>query len=153
MTYEEIITKIQTCPITDEVEFDVFIDNISVAVEDLNLSVGQREGLIEQLLTNVERQPEPEFTSWSLVHFIEWLDKDNSTHYNTQLLNSLKRKPTFQTLLFANRVLNDLRITSADRALFLVALKEVASKHSVDDHVRDAANKFYEYQMNKKTEI
>ncbi|HYE56746.1 MAG TPA: hypothetical protein VD996_17990 [Chitinophagaceae bacterium] len=152
MSYEEIISKIQTCSITDGDEFDLFIDDIAVAVAELNLSVSQREHLIEQLLFHVERQPDPEFTSWSLIHFIEWLDEDNSTNYNTQLLKSLKRKPTCLTLLLANRILNVLDDTSADKISFLTALKEIASDSNVDQLVRNEAKELYEYQLSKKTE-
>ncbi len=150
MTFEEIISKIQSCTITDGDEFDVFIDDIAVEVEDIDFSVVQKERLIEQLFLFIESQPDPEFTSWSLVHFIEWLDKDYTTNYSTQLLTSLKRKPTFLALLLANRMLNDLPDTSADRALFLTALKEVASNGSLEEYVRNEANEFYEYQLNKE---
>jgi phytoene/squalene synthetase len=150
MTYEEIISKIQACSITDSDEFDLYIDDIAVAVEDLSLSTLQREVLIEQLLLNIENQPEPEFTSWSLVHFLEWLDQDNSTNYNALLLKSLKIRPKVMTLLLTNRVLNDLPDTSTDRILFLAALKEITSDSTIDEIVKNEANEFYEYQLNKE---
>jgi hypothetical protein len=151
MTYEEIISKVENCSITDGGEFDLFIDDIAVAVEDLNLSIAQREHLIEQLLHNVENQPEPEFTSWSLVHFIEWLDEDNSSSYNIQILKSLKRKPKYLTLLLANRILNGLSDTSTERILILTALKDVVSNDTLEEYERREANEFYEYQMNKES--
>ncbi len=152
MTYEEIISNIQTCSITDGNDFDVFIDDIALAADELNLSLPQREHLIEQLLLNVESQPEPEFTSWSLVHFIEWLDEDNLTNYNKQILKSLQRKPKILTLLLANRIINGLPDTSVERTFFLGALKEVASNTIFDEHVRDEAKELYDYQVNKEAE-
>jgi len=150
MTYEGIISEIEACSITDSDEFDLFIDEISVAVEDLGLSITQREHLIEQLLFNIENQPEPEFISWSLVHFLEWLDEENSTNYYMQVLKSLKRKPKYITLLLANRILNDLPDTSTDRILLLSALKDIASNDTFDEYERKEANEFYEYQINKE---
>jgi hypothetical protein len=152
MTYDEIILKIKGCSITDGEEFDLFIDDVAIGTENLNLSITQREHLIEQLITQVEGQPEPEYTSWSLVHFIETLDEDNSTNYRKQLLESLKRKPKFLTLLLANRILNVLPGTSTDRILCLTTLKEIATEDAFDEYVRNQANEFYEYQLKKRAE-
>lgn len=152
MTYEEIISKIQACSIIDEGEFDLFIDDIAVTAGDLNLSIGQRDHLIGQLLLKIENQPDAEFTSWSLVHFLEWLDHDNCTSYNTQILKSLQKEPKYLTLLLANRILNELPDTSADRALFLTVLQDIASSRTADEHVREEAKEFYEYQLNKEAE-
>lgn len=150
MTYEEIISQIQTCSIIANDEFDFFIDDIAVITQDLSLSITQRELLIEQLLLNIENQPEPQFTSWSLVHFLEWLNEDNSIYYNVLLLNSVKRRPKLLTLLLTNRVLNDLPNTSAERKLFLAELKDIASNSDIDDFERNEANEFYEYQLTKE---
>ena len=54
------------------------------------------------------------------------------------------------TLLLANRIINNLSEWSADRTLFLTALKEVASNNDFDPFVRKQAGKFYEYQINKQ---
>jgi len=102
------------------------------------------------LILNIENQPESEFTSWSLLHFIEGLDKNNNTSFNKQILESLKSKPKVMTLLLANRIINNLSEWSADRTLFLTALKEVASNNDFDPFVRKQAGKFYEYQINKQ---
>lgn len=152
MPYAEVVSKINTCSIVNGDDFDLFIDNVAVEVDKLSLSIAQKEYLIEQLLHLIERMPDSGFTSWSLVHFVEWLDQDNATNYNRQLLNSLKRKPKFLTLLLINRVLNDLPDTSVDRPLCLAALKEVASDSTLDDYIRNEANEFYEYQANKQEE-
>ena len=148
MTYDGIITAIKSCEIYDEAEFDAFIDEISVAVADLELSVEQKEELIEQLLLNVEQHPEHEFTSWSLIHFIEWLDEDGSTNYNVEILRSLRRKPKYLTLLLANRIVNALPETSPDRSIYIATLKEVASDPILDEYIRNEANKLYKYQLN-----
>lgn len=147
MTHEQIITTIKSCEIYDEDEFDVFIDEISEAVGNLGLSDEQKEVLIEQLLFNVERQPERDFTSWSLIHFLEWLDEDSSTNYNRQILQSVKRKPKLLTLLFVNRIVNALPETSPDKSVYIAALKEVASNSSLEEYIRNEANELYEYQM------
>ena len=150
MTYKEIMLKAQSCPITNEDEFDAFIDDLAEAVEDVNLSLAERSGLIKQLLLNIEKQEELEFTSWSLIHFIESLDQDDFTNYNSLLLESLKRKPKFLNLLLVNRLLNSLPSMAGNRTMFLVALKEVACNYSFEEIVRNKANEFHEYQMNKK---
>ena len=152
MTYEEIISKIQYGLPTDENQFDLFIDDIAIVTERLDLTIPQREYLIDELLLNIEKQPESGFTSWSLIHFIEGLDYDNNTSYNIKLLTSLKRKPTFLALLLINRLLNAFPSISSERTLYLAALKEVASNNTLDDFVRHEANQFYEYQLNKKPE-
>jgi len=141
---------IQCCLITDENEFDLFIDDVIASVGELNLSITQRERLNGALILNIENQPESEFTSWSLLHFIEGLDKNNNTSFNKQILESLKSKPKVMTLLLANRIINNLSEWSADRTLFLTALKEVASNNDFDPFVRKQAGKFYEYQINKQ---
>jgi hypothetical protein len=148
MTYEEIIWDIKNCSITDSDEFDLFIDDIAIAYENLNLSLSQKEQLVEQLFLNIENQPEPEFTSWSLIHFIESFD-DSGTNYNAQLLRSLKRTPKVMTILLVNRNLNALPNPTPERALFLAALNEIASNNTIDEHLKNEAKDFYEYQMKK----
>jgi hypothetical protein len=152
MTYGEIISKVQNCSVSRDEELDLFIDTIAETVEGLNLSSVPRERLLEQLLLSLERQPNAELTLWSFIHFIEGLDQDNTTNYLTQLKKSLERRPTLLTLLLTNRILNSLPDESADRVLFLTALKEIASNSSLDENVRIEASEFYEYQLNKKTE-
>ena len=149
MTYKEIISRVQNCSIVDDNEFDLFIDDIGAAVEGLELSTVQRDHLNGELIANIEKQPEPEFTSWSLLHFMEWLDNDNTTNYNQQILESLKRKPKVMTLLLANRIING--VPSVYTTLLLNALKESASNNTLDDYVRKQARDFYDYQMKKKT--
>ena len=148
MSYEYLLTAIKSCEIYDEAEFDIFIDEISEAVSDFELSVGQKEDLIEQLLLNVEQQPNPEFTSWSFIHFIEWLNEDSSTNYNVKILKSLRRKPKYLTLLLTNRIINSLPEMSPDRIIYTASLKEVASNPILDEYIRSEANELYEYQLN-----
>lgn len=149
MSYEEILSAIQTSTITSEDEVDSLVDQISTVAGDLDLELWQKEELIAQLLRLIERQPEPEFTSWSLIHFIEWLDEDGSTSYNDQLLQSIKQSPKYLTLLLANRVLNSLTEESPHQVKFLDALQEVASNPTFDDFVRSEANELHQYQVGK----
>ena len=147
MNYEQIISQIQNCQITDENEFDTFIDDIAMAVDELNLAVAQKGQVIGLLLSNIESQPNPEFTSWSLIHFIEGLDEDDTTDYNRQLLHSLKRRPRFLTLLLVNRILNGLPVSAGYRKVFLTELNQIVLNDAFDEHVRNAANEFYNYQL------
>ena len=149
MSYQNITSAIQTCTITDENEFDLFVDEIIGQIDDIELSNAQKEELIGLFLAKIEDQPDPDFTSWSLIHFLDGLDEDNSTNYNDQVLQCLKRNPGYLTLLLANRIANGLPKTSPDRLNFISALKDVALNPSVEEYLRKEANALYEYQLNK----
>ncbi|GAA4442777.1 hypothetical protein GCM10023188_42860 [Pontibacter saemangeumensis] len=147
MEFEKILSRLESSTLSDEDEVDVFIDEISSLLEDFELDKEQKEKLINRILRFIERQENEEFISWSLIHFIEWLDEENTTTYNNQVLESLERKPTSLTLILLNRIINAETANLIKKDRLVEELKRVTKNPGATNFVQQEALDFYERQL------
>jgi hypothetical protein len=149
MNFEEILYLIRSNEKTDEGEIELFVDDLADCIYEIDLSLNQRNDLITAFLELIENQPDPEFVSWSLVHFLEWIDEDGNSDYKRLLLSSAKKKPKNMTLLLMNRLINGNETCSELVNSLLETLKEIANNPIVDNQIRAEAKEYVEYQKSK----
>ncbi|GGG26811.1 hypothetical protein [Pontibacter amylolyticus] len=147
MKIEEILSRLENSKLSDENEVDVFIVEISSSLENLELDKDLKEKVINRLLCFIERQENEEFISWSLIHFIEWLDEGNTTNYTSQVLESLERKPTYLALILLNRIINSETANLDVKDQLMQELKRVTVNPVATDFVQQEAMDFYERQL------
>ncbi len=80
-----------------------------------------------------------------LVHLIEKHYPD----YVSELLASIKTKPTNSSIHMLNRILNS-ELTAEDRKEYLSLLKFASQNKAASEIAREEANEFYEHQLSKR---
>lgn len=98
---------------------------------------------VEPLINIMESNPEIDYGMPGLViHFIENFPTED---YVEILLNSLKRKPTSNTLWMLNRIIND---SPANKEEYIGVLYETSRRNDVEADIKETAKFFYEFQIN-----
>ena len=94
------------------------------------------------LLQIMERHPLADFGSpGAMVHFIETFYPD----YEPYLIESLKRRPTLHTVWMLNRCING----KFAKEEYLTLMKDIADREDIEIEIRNSAQEFVDYQMNK----
>lgn len=147
MDFQEVLLKIENSKLSEEDEVDVLIDEISSSLENLELNNEQKEKVINHLLRFIEGQENDQFISWSLIHFIEWLDEENTTNYTSQVLESLEKKPTYLALILLNRIINAETANLDVKDRLMQELKRVTKSPVATDFVQQEAIDFYQRHL------
>lgn len=121
----------------NEVDTLVMEDSIN-AITD----AGYKLEAVEPLLQLLERHPVTYFGDpGAIVHFIESLGKE----YEMYLMASLKRTPSITTVWMLNRCIN----ATEDAEEFIDILKEIAGRTDVAKEIKERAQEFIDFQMNR----
>lgn len=108
------------------------------ALEELYNSNNPELGL-NAMLSIYERYPdEDNDILWGMLHGIEEI-KD----YETKIIESIKRKPSFFGVLIINRMLND-GVTTIDNIKLIDILNKVIDNPSSTDYIKQKAIRFLE---------
>lgn len=92
----------------------------------------------------LEKYPAAEHgTPGPLVHLLE---KTYPGGFESLLMKSLERRPTYHTVWMVNRLLNAPDIGKPDRVRFLEALKQAQHHQTIDEGARDLAAEFLQFQ-------
>ena len=111
-----------------------------------NNSLDEIYNYIESILLLMEEKPNLDFGApGPLVHFMEKYYKNG---YEERLINSVKRKPTPQTVWMINRIINDPKLPN--RQEYMDLLSSITNNNDIDKTVKDMIKSFLEYQNNKK---
>ena len=137
MTSDDIVSGLRS--LTD----DDFGDYVPQKLYDLTEAVRNlpsAEQVIPELFAVMERFPDAELgTPGPLVHTLESLD------YTSELVASIRRRPTPHGVWMINRILNS-GLTDDDRKFYLDLLVSVAAHPNATESARDQAQDFIDFQ-------
>lgn len=136
-------------------KFCTELASLNVSTDDLILQLYNLTDMIdnekdisqtyESIFYFIENNPDADIGSpGPLIHLIEKFYPE----YLPRLIQSLKTKPTNNTVYLLNRILNS-SLPIEKREEYLLILVNVVNNKSIDQLVRDEAKEFYEYQTNK----
>lgn len=101
-----------------------------------------RESYIEEIFKIMERYP---LIDWGMPGaFVVFLESFDNETYEKNLLNSLSRQPTLQTVWMLNRQINS--VGTENKEPFLKVLREIACNSSLERDIAESAKNFVEYQ-------
>ena len=116
--------------------------------EDILDKVIQEDDSIEYvdaLLKYMEENPLIEYgMPGPVVHFAE---RYYQKGYEQLLFDSLSNKPTQHTLWMLNRIINSP--TLVDKEKYITLLRDISTDATVDENVRQDADKYLDYQICK----
>lgn len=134
----EKVSKYVSKKMFDGNELDFMMDECVIAFEEYDCDIQ----IVREILELMERNPLIEFGSpGAFVHYVETF---SGKGYEGLLYESIERRPTVHTLWMLNRIIND-----EDDNRYINLLKTVSERQDIEDHVRNIAIGFYEYQNNK----
>jgi hypothetical protein len=112
------------------------------ALTDELMTLPQPERAIRPMFDVMERMPESDLGSpGPLVHTLEQM----RGHYESELAESIKRRPTPLAVWMVNRILNATR--SPEQRKFYIDLLRFAAQHpAAPESARHQAERFIEYQ-------
>lgn len=126
----DIIKKIE-----DNINSDDFEIIIIDCMEDIKNNYNHLDS-VKPLLQLMERNPLVCFGSpGQIVHFVEKFYKKG---YEKELISSLKRNPSLQTIFMLNRIINVLD----DKKYYLNILKQIYKNEAYEKKIRDEALHF-----------
>lgn len=106
------------------------------------MTLPQPERGVRALFDVMERMPEADLgTPGPLVHTLERM----RGHYESELVESIKRKPTPLTIWMVNRILNGARIPE-QRQFFMDVLRRAAADPTASETAKHEAQHFIEFQ-------
>jgi hypothetical protein len=115
-----------------------------VSLTDALMTLPQPERFIRVMFTVMERLPESDLGSpGPLVHTLEQM----RGHYESELIESIRRRPTLLAVWMVNRILN-AALAPEQRPVFLDLLRLAAEHPAASDAARHDARHFIEYQTN-----
>ena len=118
---------------------DDFVLKVDELVEDF---AGDFEPLIPAIFRFFEKNAlEDCGAPGTLVHLTE----DYYPKYVPELLESLKRRPSYNTILMINRILNS-ELTAEQRTEFMDILTQISEKATLEPELRKEASDFIAYQ-------
>ncbi len=125
--------------------FDPQDDDFLLRVDDLVEEFSEDfEPLIPSIFKFFERNPMDDCGApGTLVHLIE----EFYPNYVPALLESLRRRPSYHTILMLNRILNS-EISSEQRTEFTGILNHIKNNEFVESELREEAADFLYYQNN-----
>ncbi len=104
--------------------------------------IHDREQAVPAMLGLLERFPDAELGNpGPIVHELEAI-----AGYESQLLESLHRQPTFLTVWMVNRILNS-DLTEHEKAIWLAELKAAGQHPKSSESTKECAEEFLEHQM------
>ncbi len=104
-------------------------------VGEIESEFGYKTELLESIFMLFEERPEDDFgVPGPLVHYIEKVEG-----YEIELLNSLKRKPVFQTLIMTKRCFNASSQSSDLQRIF----EEICNDPNTDPEVKSMINNIF----------
>lgn len=121
-------------------------DNFVIKVDQLleQYENEDYEPLIPAILSFFEKHPVDDCGApGTLVHLIE----NYYPNYVPQLIESVNRRPTYNTILMINRILNS-ELTSQQRQELMRLLNNIKSDQKLESELRNEAADFIEYQNN-----
>ena len=121
----------------DEADTMVMYESI-----DAITNAGYKLEAVEPLLQLIERHPTAYFGDpGAIVHFIEQF----GVEYEPYLAASVKRTPAITTIWMLNRCIN----AGSHTEEFLDILRETAGRNDVDKQIRERAQEYVDYQVNR----
>lgn len=126
---------------------DYFSIKAEEVIEDLKKNGYVSDECLGVVLRFMERNPE---VDWGVPGSLTWFLEDEfiGRGYAEELVASIQREATTQTLFMLNRLINGTSDPAA-RGRLLEVLASVANDPRVDWDERDVAKDFYDYQMSK----
>jgi|SRR3954463_5262517 hypothetical protein len=149
MTYEEIVMGLRSL---QERDFDLnntdaFGNERLYELTQGLLNLHSPERSIPELFAVMERMPDADLGSpGPLVHTLEKL-----TGYETELVESVRRRPALLSVWMVNRILNS-NPQEHIREQYLTLLRDVEQRRDVSKTVRKDAADFVEFQARKGQE-
>jgi hypothetical protein len=136
-------------------EFDRFLNALNPAADEFVLQIDE---LVEQLPESIAAEVYPAVFAFfekhpdadcgapgTLVHHVERY----YPNYVDTLLQSARNKPSYNSALMLNRILNS-DIPDLQRAEMLDILNSIAASDAVSSIVRDLAMRFIQYQAQRR---
>lgn len=121
-------------------------EEVIIQIESTDNSSNEIFNYIESILLLMEENPDLDYGEpGPLVHFME---KYYRKGYEERLVDSIKRRPTMQTVWMINRIINDPKLLNKQD--YLDVLSSVANYDNIDKVVKDEINSFLDYQNNKE---
>ena len=121
-------------------------EEVIIQIESTDNSSNEIFNYIESILLLMEENPDLDYGEpGPLVHFME---KYYRKGYEERLVDSIKRRPTMQTVWMINRIINDPKLLNKQD--YLDVLSSVANYDSIDKVVKDEINSFLDYQNNRE---
>ena len=121
-------------------------EEVIIQIESTDNSSNEIFNYIESILLLMEENPDLDYGERGpLVHFME---KYYRKGYEERLVDSIKRRPTMQTVWMINRIINDPKLLNKQD--YLDVLSSVANYDNIDKVVKDEINSFLDYQNNKE---
>lgn len=127
--------------------FDPSLDDFPYMVDELIESVDKEhfESLLPSIFRFFEKYPLNDCGApGTLVHFIE----DFFPLYKDLLIDSISKKPSYNTILMVNRILNS-NLSEEERNEYLSLLNSVISESQNPVELIDLAKEFSGYQADK----
>lgn len=143
-TYDQIIEELAALKAEDFDSMRRDSDGMErlVSLTDELMTLPQPERSIRAMFDVMERLPESDLGSpGPFVHSLEQMPG----HYESELIESIRRRPTQLTVWMVNRILNATR-TSEQRQIYLDLLRLAAEHPAASDAARHDAQQFIEYQ-------
>ncbi|BDD08062.1 hypothetical protein FUAX_04940 [Fulvitalea axinellae] len=151
MGIEEIISRIAVfSPDEDAEDYEIseFFDEIRENVHKLGgLSEEEQRRLIKALFRYIRKRDSEEDENFSLIHFIEQIDKSLFDIYYIELFEFNRNHGAITSVLLLNRFVNTLDGKEWENGVAL--LKSIADNPEYPILVKEGAKSFYEFQMGK----
>jgi hypothetical protein len=117
-------------------DFVLSVDELVAAVP----AAEKDDGLIEPIFAFFEAHPLDDMGApGTLVHLLE----ESYPRYTERLLCSLRTRPSYNSILLTNRILNG-QLSAQERSKYMSALAEAVSTPDLPKTLRDLANHFLE---------
>ena len=123
----------------DALDFILQVDELVGAVPE-----SEQAALVEPIFKFFEANPLNDVGApGTLVHLVERFYPS----YSNRLLESLLTRPSHNTILMANRILN-ARLDAPERSRYMAALEHVVGVHGLPKVLRDYASHFLDRRRN-----
>ena len=133
---EELLKEIEAMIGSDDFEYEMRDRMELIKAEGAGIET------VVPLLQIMERHPLADFgLPGAMAHFIETFYPD----YEPYLIESLKRRPTLHTVWMLNRCING----KFAKEEYLTLMKNIANREDIEIEIRNSAQEFVDYQMNK----
>lgn len=151
MEIKNILTRIRGFEVsqeTEDCEISAFFDELGESFSPADaLSKPQKQELIDALFNFIKSQNPEMDENFSLIHFMEWIDKPDYTIYYPKLMAFAENNGTITSNLLLNRYANSSKKTERKQCINL--LRSISENKNYSEYIRESALDFYKYQIEK----